>query len=200
MNKTSWLIGGSVSVLALAVVDILVLPHAPLASVPAESKLSPYTIQQERGRHVYMSLGCVYCHSQQPRDLAFGPDFERGWGRVSTPGDYVYDDPHLLGTMRTGPDLFNIAARQPSSDWHYTHLYQPRAVSSGSIMPAFPFLFVNKPRAEGGDHIVQVPATFAPKTGVLVATTDAQALVAYLLYMDHTYPSDALPKVEENRP
>ena len=200
MNKPVWLIGGSVGVLALAIVDILVLPHGPLASVPPESKLSPYTIKQERGRRVYIGLGCVYCHSQQPRDRAFGPDFARGWGRVSTPGDYVYDDPHLLGTMRTGPDLFNIAARQPSTDWHYTHLYEPRAVVSGSIMPAFPFLFANKPRAEAGDHVVQLPAPLKPKSGVIVANADAQALVAYLLYMDHTYPSDVLPKTLESRP
>jgi cytochrome c oxidase cbb3-type subunit 2 len=200
MNKTRWLVGGSLGILGMAILDILVFPHAPLTSVPPESKLSPYTTEQDRGRHVYIGLGCVYCHSQQPRDRAFGPDFARGWGRVSTPGDYVYDDPHLLGTMRTGPDLFNIASRQPSPDWHYSHLYQPRAVVSGSIMPAFPFLFANKPRAESGDHIVQVPPAFAPKSGVIVASPDAQALVAYLMYMDHSYPSDVLPKSEEKQP
>lgn len=200
MNKTGWLIGGTLGILGLAIVDIVIVPHAPLTTVPPESKLSPYTIEEDRGRHVYMSLGCVYCHSQQPRDRAFGPDFARGWGRVSTPGDYVYDDPHLLGTMRTGPDLFNIAARQPSSDWHYAHLYEPRAVVRGSIMPAFPFLFASKPRAEDGDHVVQLPAAFAPKTGVIVATADGQALVAYLLHMDHSYVSDVLPTIEEKQP
>lgn len=200
MTKTKWLVLGALGILAIAILDIIVLPHGPLSAVPAESRLLPYTIDQGRGRQVYISLGCVYCHSQQPRDRAFGSDSARGWGRVSTPGDYVYDDPHLLGTMRTGPDLFNIAARQSSADWHYVHLYEPRAVVAGSIMPAFPFLFVVKAHADAGDHVVQVPPAFAPAGGVLVATSDAQLLVTYLLSLDHTYPSDVLPKVEEVSP
>lgn len=200
MNKVTWLVGGALGVLAIAIADIVVLPHGPISSVPPESRLMPYTIDQGEGRRIYISLGCVYCHSQQPRDRSFGPDFARGWGRVSTPGDYVYDDPHLLGTMRTGPDLFNIAARQPSAQWHYAHLYQPRALVPGSIMPAFPFLFVNKPRAAADDEVVILPRGFGPRTGVVVATRDAQLLVAYLLSMDHTYTSDVLPKVEETGP
>jgi cytochrome c oxidase cbb3-type subunit 2 len=200
MNKVTWIVGGALGILGIAVTDIVVLPRGPIASVPPESRLTPYTIDQGEGRRIYISLGCVYCHSQQPRDRAFGADFARGWGRVSTPGDYVYDDPHLLGTMRTGPDLFNIAARQPSAQWHFAHLYEPRALVPDSIMPAFPFLFVAKPRAESGDETVQLPRGFGPRSRVLVATRDAQLLVAYLLAMDHTYPSDVLPKVEERRP
>lgn len=61
--------------------------------------------------HSARAQGCVYCHSQQPRDAKLAPDASRGWGRASTPGDYAYDYPHLLGTMRTGPDLFNIGVR-----------------------------------------------------------------------------------------
>ena len=38
--------------------------------------------------------------------------------------------------MRTGPDLLNIGARQPSVDWHLLHLYNPRAVVEGSICHA----------------------------------------------------------------
>ena len=98
--------------------------------------LKPYSSAELRGRQVYISNGCVYCHSQQPRDRNLGPDAERGWGRASVPGDYFYDKPHLLGSMRTGPDLFNIGARQPSKDWHLGHLYQPRAFVPGSIMPS----------------------------------------------------------------
>ena len=50
--------------------------------------------------------------------------------------------------MRTGPDLLNIGARQPSVDWHLGHLYQPRAYVPGSIMPPYPFLFVIKDAEE----------------------------------------------------
>jgi len=56
-------------------------------------------------------------NAQQPRDPAQAPDMTRGWGRPSVTADYAYDIPHLLGTSRTGPDLFNIGARQPSEDW-----------------------------------------------------------------------------------
>src|SRR5690606_22956171 len=94
------------------------------------------------GRQIYIANGCVYCHSQQPRDPSFASgDKDRGWGRTSVPGDYAYDTPHLLGTMRTGPDLFNIGARQPSKDWHLLHLYNPQAVVKDSIMPPYRFLF-----------------------------------------------------------
>src|SRR3546814_19603312 len=60
------------------------------------------------------------------------PDFKRGWGRAPVAGDYYYDNPHLLGTMRTGPDLLNIGARQPSADRNLGTLYQPRAYTPGS--------------------------------------------------------------------
>ena len=76
---------------------------------------------------MYIANGCIYCHSQQPRDPIQAPDDKRGWGRASVAADYHYDKPHLLGTMRTGPDLFNIGVRQPSADWHLGHLFQPRA-------------------------------------------------------------------------
>jgi cytochrome c oxidase cbb3-type subunit 2 len=84
--------------------------------------LKPYTSAELRGREVYIANGCVYCHSQQPRAKAFAPDFSRGWGRATVAGDYAYDQPHLLGTMRTGPDLMNIGVRQPSEQWHLGHL------------------------------------------------------------------------------
>jgi hypothetical protein len=72
--------------------------------------------------------------------------------RASVPADYVYDRPHLLGSLRTGPDLFNIGARQPSKDWHLGHLYQPRAYVPNSIMPSYPFLFYIRTPA-GGERV-----------------------------------------------
>src|SRR3546814_8561644 len=97
--------------------------------------------------HVYIEQGCLYCHSQQPRSADQAPDDERGWGRASVASDYAYDHPHLMGTMRTGPDLLNVGARLPSRDWQLTHLYQPRAISKWSIMPAYPYLFEKKAKA-----------------------------------------------------
>ena len=129
----------------------------------------------------------MYCHSQQVRPEGFGSDQARFWGRPSVPGDYVYDKPHLLGTMRTGPDLMNIAVRQPSEDWHLTHLYNPRIVTPGSLMPPFPWLFEEKVSAGPQDRILALPDSIAPKGKVVVATREGLALVTYLLSLDRSY-------------
>jgi len=191
MRSETRLFGGALAMIAAATAALVALPYFQLHDVQPPPGLHPYTSAQLRGRQVYVQEGCLYCHSQQPRDRSQAPDMERGWGRPSVAGDYFYDQPHLLGTMRTGPDLFNIAARQPSADWHLGHLYQPRAYTPGSIMPAFPFLFEIKHQAEPGDRVVNLPQGFAPATGVVVATPAALDLVSYLLSLDHTYPAVA---------
>ncbi len=144
-----------------------------------------------------MSLGCVYCHSQQPRDPTQAPDNARGWGRPSVPGDYAFDSPHLLGTMRTGPDLLNIGSRQPSVDWHLAHLYNPRAVVPGSTMPSYPFLFRTSAIPESNDVVLNLPPAFAPPHRT-VATQDALDLVQYLKELDRTYATDAIPAAPES--
>lgn len=163
-------------------------PYMALKDLPPPEGLKEYTELEQQGRDVYVSLGCVYCHSQQPRDPAQAPDGERGWGRASDPADYYYDTPHQLGTMRTGPDLFNIGARQPSQQWHLIHLYQPRAVVPWSIMPNYPFLFEVKDTVESADVVVPLSDEWASDSGQVVATEEALALVAYLQSLDHTYP------------
>lgn len=157
---------------------------------PVGTGLKPYTPQELRGRQSYIANGCVYCHSQQPRDPGLGPDVARGWGRPSVALDYYYDSPHLLGTMRTGPDLMNIGARQPSRDWQLGHLYQPRAYMDGSIMPSYPYLFrLKRPEEVGPDDVVvNLPPAYAPGVSKVVATPEALDLVAYLLALDRTYP------------
>lgn len=174
--------------LALATSALIVLPYLQLRQLEPPAGLKPYTRAELRGRNEYIRQGCVYCHSQQPRDRGQAPDGERGWGRPSVAADYYYDRPHLLGTMRTGPDLMNIAVRQPSRDWHLGHLYQPRAYVAGSIMPSYPYLFEVKEEPEPGEHVVQLPPAFAPVSAVLVAKPAAYDLVTYLLALDRTYP------------
>jgi cytochrome c oxidase cbb3-type subunit 2 len=182
------LLGGAMITLALATSALVIVPFLQLRAVAAPSALKPYSSAQLRGRDQYIKNGCIYCHSQQPRDQAQAPDDKRGWGRASVAADYAYDKPHLLGTMRTGPDLFNIGARQPSADWHLGHMFQPRAYTPGSIMPAYPFMFDIKDAAEPGDRIVNLPAGYQPAGKVVVAKAEVLDLVAYLQGMDHTYP------------
>lgn len=149
------------------------------APVPGSRAL---TAEEQLGLRTYVAEGCVYCHTQQVRPLA--QDTTR-YGRASLPGDYARlgpldvwrGAPRLLGTERTGPDLSNIGARQPSAVWHYLHLYQPRDVVPGSIMPAFPWLFQ---RGRAGDP----DALTLPNGEVLVPTATARALVQYLLSLD----------------
>lgn len=192
MDNEIKLVSGAMVALAVATTALVVMPYMEVRDIKPPTGLKPYTSAELRGRAVYISNGCVYCHSQQPRDRKFGPDFERGWGRASVPGDYVYDRPHLLGSMRTGPDLFNIGARQPSKDWQLGHLYQPRAYTPGSIMPSYPFLFNVKDAKEAeteGEQPLALPPAYAPNVGqVVVPTPEALDLVKYLLSLNHTYP------------
>ncbi len=199
MENEYKLLGGAMVTLALATATLVVLPYVQLSDIEPSEELKPYTSAQLRGRHQYIINGCVYCHTQQPRAQSQAPDFKRGWGRAPIASDYYYDSPHLLGTMRTGPDLFNIGARQPSADWNLGHLYQPRAYTPGSIMPSYPYLFELKDKAEDGDKVVNVPGGYAPLGKVVVARPEAVDLVEYLLGLDHTYPVETpsdLPKLE----
>lgn len=188
MESPAKLIAGAMVTLAVATASLVVLPYLQLKPLPPPAELKPYTEAQLRGRQQYIAHGCVYCHSQQPRDPSQAPDAARGWGRASVAADYAYDRPHLLGTMRTGPDLFNIGARQPSEDWHLGHLYQPRAYVPGSTMPPYPFLFEIKDEAAPGDRVVTLPPGLGPPEGVVVARPEVRDLVAYLQSLDHTYP------------
>ena len=104
----------ALAILAFATLMLVILPGIQIREQAPTPGLLPYTEAELRGRAAYVSEGCVYCHSQQPRALDQAPDSERGWGRAAVASDYFYDQPHQLGTMRTGPDLQNVGARLPS--------------------------------------------------------------------------------------
>lgn len=197
MTRALGIFAGAALILLFATIMIVVMPSLQTQSQsnPPEG-LKPYSEQAQRGRKLYVSLGCMYCHSQQPRDPSQAPDGIRGWGRASIPADYAYDSPHLLGTMRTGPDLLNIGARQPSVDWHLTHLYNPRAVVPSSTMPAYPFLFEQRPRERKDDVEVKLGGEFSPGAQVF-ASQEALDIVQYLRELDRTYPVPEIPTVEK---
>lgn len=194
MSRTWLLLLGAAATVGFAAIVLVGIPQVMLVKIVAPPELAAYTDVEARGRAVYIANGCVYCHSQQIRDPAFTTDVELGWGsRASVPADYAYDRPHLLGTMRTGPDLINVGERLPSESWHLIHLYNPRALVSWSIMPSFPYLFEEREPGDvrPGDVVVPVQPPHAPAGKVVVATRDAQALVAYLLSLRRTYPVPA---------
>lgn len=140
---------------------------------------APLSEQAAQGRDAYRDLGCMYCHTQQVRPSGFGADIERGWGRRGSQGvDYIDQEPPMLGTMRTGPDLADIGTRQPSDAWHLLHLYDPQLTSPGSNMPPFRFLFdeVSAP----ADGALPLPEGTVSDGVAVVPGPRALALVAYL--------------------
>lgn len=163
------------------------------------------------GRAVYVSEGCVSCHTQQVRAAGDGADLERGWGvRRTVARDYIYDKPVLLGMMRLGPDLANVGIRKDPDDpdryttaWHYLHLYNPQAMSPGSIMPSYKFLFEKRkiPGQLDADAL-KLTGDEAPPPGYqIVPSNEARELVAYLTTLDHSHPlKEAGPNIQPPKP
>lgn len=106
------------------------------SNIPTIASVEPYTPLELEGRDLYIREGCNNCHSQMIRP--FRDETER-YGQYSKPGEFVYDHPFLWGSKRTGPDLHREGGKYPDS-WHYHHMYDPRTMSPGSIMPPYPWL------------------------------------------------------------
>lgn len=100
---------------------------------PAASLLTPV----QRGRQVYISEGCINCHSQYVRPHS--RDVEM-WGPAGNVEGIRRENPPLIGNRRQGPDLTNVGSRR-SPLWLRIHMMDPRAVSYGSIMPSYAYLF-----------------------------------------------------------
>ncbi len=99
------------------------------------------TAAEERGRAIYAREGCAYCHTQQIRYTA--ADIAR-FGAPTLAWETRFDYPHLWGTRRIGPDLARAGATR-TQNWHFVHLYSPRALVPLSIMPSYAALFDGAP-------------------------------------------------------
>ena len=131
MTFRTIVLGGAI--VFLAVMTVAVFVPGLIWDPPQTTIAHAYTPEQQRGRELFYSNGCNYCHTQYVRaeDTAMGP--------VSEGGNYVYDDPMILGSERTGPDL-SYLGRKRSEMWEIEHLKDPRLFSPLSIMPSFAFL------------------------------------------------------------
>jgi cytochrome c oxidase cbb3-type subunit 2 len=107
---------------------------------------SPPLSQVDRGRQVYISEGCIHCHSQYVRPNS--PDVLM-WGPTATMQQIRLERPPLIGNRRQGPDLSQVGVRR-SALWLKAHFYNPAEVSGASIMPTYAFLF----RDQRGDDLV----------------------------------------------
>lgn len=95
------------------------------------------------GHKIYVGEACWHCHSQFIRPVS---NEDRRWGPVSASWEYQNElqRPVLFGTRRVGPDLSREGGRR-SNDWHAVHFYDPKALSAGSPMPAYPWFFDGAP-------------------------------------------------------
>ncbi|MFB3776274.1 MAG: cbb3-type cytochrome c oxidase subunit II [Bryobacteraceae bacterium] len=195
MNRATLIALGVLVTVFTSLLGLVLLPNWQYRSLAAykddagETWPSAPFGEAVTGRAVYIDLGCVYCHSQQVRPEGYGADIARGWGmRRTVARDYIHDSPPLLGTMRTGPDLANIGARQPSREWHLLHLYDPAITSPGSTMPRYPFLFsVIRNGGSAPPGAVRLPAERFPEPAWVVPTLRGAQLAGYLRSLNHNY-------------
>jgi cytochrome c oxidase cbb3-type subunit II len=200
MNSTPLLFLGVLVGLAASWWGLIAAPKLQIGSLPTVlakdigqhyPPARPGMAQQ--GADIYRREGCNTCHSQLVRPEGFGFDLAQGWGpRRTVARDYLRDQPVLLGSVRVGPDLSNIATRMGSGDsnaqpamvtYHLKHLYHPRSVVPNSVMPAYPYLFTKRRIGTGpAAEALKLDGKFAPEAGFeVVPTEDAKALIAYLL-------------------
>lgn len=141
------------SVSLLGLLPNRVLQQQTVSLAPGAALL--LTASEERGRDIYAREGCAYCHSQQVRYT--DADIAR-FGAPSLAWEGRFDYPHMLGTRRIGPDLAR-AGDTRSSQWQLLHLYSPRTVVAGSIMPSYPEFFdgaPDRPQREALDLIAYI--------------------------------------------
>lgn len=114
--------------------------------------------QVSAGREVYISEGCMHCHSQyvrpNTRDVVW-------WGPAADPRQTLEQAPPLIGNRRQGPDLMNVGNRR-SAAWNRIHLMDPRALVPESKMPSYAYLF----RGEGrrGESLLAYLAALGAET------------------------------------
>jgi cytochrome c oxidase cbb3-type subunit 2 len=132
--------------------------------------------QVERGRQVYISEGCINCHSQYVRP---GSPDELMWGPAMSVEEVHRQRPPLIGNRRQGPDLSQVGSRR-SPLWLKAHFFDPPDVSGASIMPSYGFLFrdgrgddlvayLGSLRSPENQQLLQVEAAWAPSSAARAA-------------------------------
>jgi cytochrome c oxidase cbb3-type subunit 2 len=149
------------------------------------AEVKPYTPLQLEGRDIYIREGCNNCHTQTVRPLL--ADVER-YGEYSKTGEFIYDQPHLWGSRRTGPDLARIGGKYPDA-WHYKHMADPQSLVPRSNMPKYAFL--QKPLdtslTERKMKALKFPYTPADMDAVK-GKTEMDAIVAYMKKLGNDIP------------
>jgi mono/diheme cytochrome c family protein len=136
----------------------------------------PYTDEQARGRDLFKRNGCNYCHTQYVREQ------DTAMGDLSDGGNYMFDNPMILGSERTGPDL-SYVGRKRAERWEIEHLRNPRDLSPLSIMASYDFL---------PDDELEAIATYLFSLGDRVAQERMIRPPDTYRYMTSPYPYQAV--------
>ncbi|MFQ5947865.1 MAG: cbb3-type cytochrome c oxidase subunit I [Acidimicrobiia bacterium] len=143
------IVRGAVALFVLAALGAFVVPALDADDegptlLAEESRRLEAGSDEAAGRDVYIQEGCWYCHTQQVRPVIT----DVGLGPVGRIGDYVFDEPPLLGLERIGPDLAHSGSRSPTDSlrWNLEHLKAPRTSEDPEVrrpwstMPAYDYL------------------------------------------------------------
>jgi cytochrome c oxidase cbb3-type subunit I/II len=121
-------VGGMIQIIPILTIERRLQTEDRVAKV--------YTPLELAGRDIFVREGCYTCHSQMIRTLV--PDVMR-YGDYSRLGESIWDHPYQWGSKRTGPDLARVGGKYNHA-WHYDHMRDPRAISTGSNMPNYQWL------------------------------------------------------------
>jgi cbb3-type cytochrome c oxidase subunit II len=148
-----------IAAVAVILCSALAIDRATSVIHADEPQISP----AERGRQVYISEGCINCHSQYVRPNT--PDVLM-WGPATGVGELRRESPPLIGNRRQGPDLAEVGSRR-SPLWLKAHFYNPSELSHGSFMPSYEHLFRDR---RGGDLVSYLQSLHAADVEQFVAT------------------------------
>ena len=88
-----------------------------------------------------------------------------------------------MGSRRIGPDLQRVGGKYPDL-WHVRHMDDPRAITQGSIMPAYPWMltasldFEQIPRSMRAHRALGVPYTGEDLATALDTAKEQAGLIA----------------------
>ncbi|AWT59596.1 MAG: hypothetical protein DF168_00788 [Candidatus Moanabacter tarae] len=175
-----------------------------MVEVPTEGQERYPAIMDGRsrqGKDVYISLGCVVCHTQQVSRVGLNTDIARGWGiRESLARDYIRQERVLIGSQRIGSDLAHVGSRLASREQTHLLIYNPTLLDEQSLMPPYPFLYEKRKIRQGvrSSNALTFPNGYEPEEGYeIVPSMRAEALVTYLHSLKIDYQ---LPEMFFNQP
>jgi mono/diheme cytochrome c family protein len=125
----------------------------------------------ERGHEVYLSEGCIHCHSRYVRP---GSGDVLTWGPTKPLDEVLRDQPVTIGNRRQGPDLMQVGLRR-SAKWLELHFRRPRLFDANSTMPSYAYLFDDRRGPDIVNYLGEVdPDQWAKRIAAIAAWSPAE--------------------------